>query len=114
MKATLTNYSQPPRKVRLVTDLVKGKSVPEALILLKYNVKRAGNPIAKLIASAAANAERTGERPGELIVKSITVDKGIVMMRSMARAFGSSSPIRRRKSHITVTLAKRTASTKKK
>ena len=106
MKATISNYRQTPRKTRLVTELVKGKSVPEALTALKFLNKRAATPIAKLIASAAANAEKQGEDARSLVVSQITVNKGIVMMRSMPRAFGRSSPIRHRMSHISVILGK--------
>ncbi len=114
MKATLSNYTQPPRKVRLVTDLIKGKSVPEALTLLKFEIKRAGNPIAKLVASAAANAEKQGERLDELVIQNITVNKGVVTTRYMPRAFGTPAPIRKRRSHVTVTLGKRVTAPKRK
>ncbi|MDE2078882.1 MAG: 50S ribosomal protein L22 [Patescibacteria group bacterium] len=106
MKATLSNYRQSPRKTRLVTDLVKGKTVPEALRMLAFLNKRAAKPIAKLIASAAANAEKQGERANELVVKNITVNKGIVLDRIMPRAFGRAAPIRHRESHVFITLAK--------
>ena len=109
MKAILSNYRQTPRKTRLVTELVKGKSVPEALIALKFLNKRAATPIAKLIASAAANAEKQGEDSRTLVISNITVNKGMVLMRSMPRAFGRSSPIRHRMSHIEVTLGKAVA-----
>lgn len=107
MKATLSNYRQSPRKTRLVTDLVKGKSVAEALTALKFLEKRAANPIAKLIASALANAEKQGENGKNLVVKSIRVDKGFVRTKSMPRAFGRATPIRRRMSHVAVTLGKK-------
>lgn len=106
MKASLSNYRQAPRKTRLVTELVKGKTVPEAMTALKFLDKRAAGPIAKLIASAVANAEKQGEDGRTLVIQNITVNKGIVMMRSMARAFGRSAPIRHRMSHIEVTLGK--------
>lgn len=107
MKATLSNYRQSPRKTRLVTDLVKGKTVAEALTALKFLEKRAANPIAKLIASALANAEKQGENGKNLVVKSIRVDKGLVRTKSMPRAFGRATPIRRRMSHVAVTLGKK-------
>lgn len=107
MKAILKNYRQSPRKVRLVTDLIKGKSVAEALTLLKFKVKRASDPIAKLVASAVANAERQGERPDSLVVENITVSEGFTLMRSLPRAFGRATPIRKRSSHVTVTLSKK-------
>lgn len=106
MKATLSNYKQTPRKTRLVTELVKGKGVGEALLALKFLDKRAAGPMAKLISSAVANAEKQGEDGRTLVVQNITVNKGLVAMRSMPRAFGRSSPIRHRMSHITVTLGK--------
>lgn len=107
MKATLSNYRQAPRKTRLVTELIKGKGVVEALTALKFLDKRAASPIAKLVSSAVANAEKQGEDARALFVKNITVDKGLVAMRSMPRAFGRSAPIRHRMSHVTVTLGKR-------
>ncbi len=106
MKATISNYRQSPRKTRLVTDVVRGKSVRDALLTLKFLNKRGAAPLAKLIQSAAANAEKQGENAKELFVKQITVDKGIVAKRSMPRAFGRASPIRHRMSHVTVILGK--------
>jgi large subunit ribosomal protein L22 len=90
----------------LVSELVKGKSVGEALTILKFLDKRAAHPVAKLIASAAANAEKQGEDARQLFIQNITVDKGVVLKRSMPRAFGRSAPIRHRMSHVTVTLGK--------
>jgi len=106
MKATLSNYGQSPRKTRLVTDLVKGKKISDALMALRFLNKRAAAPIATLIASATANAEKQGEDAGSLVIKNITVDKGVVRTRFMPRAFGRAAPVRRRMSHITVTLGK--------
>lgn len=107
MKATLSNYAQSPRKVRLVSDLVKGKSIEDALTALKFEMRRASDPLAKLIASAAANAEKQGERVSDLVIKNITVDKGIVLKRYLPRAYGRATPLRRRRSHVTVTLARK-------
>ena len=105
--ATLKTYRQSPRKVRLATDLIKGKSVLMALAQLKFLSKRASNPIEKLLNSAIANAEHNfGATRAELMVKDIRVDKGIVFRRSMPRARGSASPIKKRTSHITITLTK--------
>ncbi len=106
MKATLSNYKQSPRKTRLVTDLVKGKTVSDALIALKFLNKRAATPMAKLLASAIANAEKQGEDARGLIVKNITVNKGIVAKRMFPRAFGRAATIRHRMSHVTITLEK--------
>lgn len=107
MKATLSNYAQSPRKVRLVSDLIKGKTIDEALTVLQFEMRRAADPLAKLIKSAVANAEHKGERASDLVVKNITVDKGMVLKRFMPRAFGRATPLRRRRSHVTVTLARK-------
>lgn len=107
MKAKLFEYKQSPRKTRLVTNLVKGKTVPEALTILKFLEKRAAGPIAKLIASAAANAEKQGERASGMVVKSITVTKGLVSKTVMPKAFGNRTLLKHRASHIVVTLAKK-------
>ena len=105
MKATLTNYRQFPRKVRLVANAVKGKSVAQADVTLAYMVKRGALPIQKLIKSAAANAATKGADVESLVVKNIEVNKGLVMKRSMPRAMGRATPINKRLSHVTVTLA---------
>lgn len=106
MRASLSNYRQSPRKTRLVTDLIKGKSVAEALTTLKFLNKRAAAPIAKLVASAAANAEKQGEDTRLLVITNITVDKGIVATRFMPRAFGRAAPVRHRMSHVAISLGK--------
>lgn len=105
MKATLTNYRQSPRKVRLVANAVKGKSVADADTALSYLTKRGAEPIQKLIKSAAANAATAGADVSTLMVKNIEVNKGLVLKRSMPRAQGRATPINKRTSHVTVTLA---------
>jgi large subunit ribosomal protein L22 len=122
MKAELTSYNQAPRKVRLVTELVKGKKVPEALAALSFLPKRASLPIEKLIRSAAANAvNNNGEKIEDLKIENITVNSAGILVRMMPRAMGRGAPIRRRKSRVLVTLsstaaakpAKTTKTTKK-
>lgn len=103
--AFLKSHNQTPRKVRLVTDLVKGKKVADALVALEFLPKRAADPIKKLIASAAANAKAQGKNVEDLKVKSITVDSAGMLKKYMPRAFGRASAIRRRKSQVKVTLA---------
>lgn len=104
MKATLANNKQTPRKTRLVTDMIKGKKVSEALSILKFSPQRSTESIAKLIASAVANATTKGADKDSLYIKSITVNKGLVMKRFMPRARGSASRINRRFSHLKVEL----------
>jgi large subunit ribosomal protein L22 len=105
MKAELRKYNQSPRKVRLVTDLVKGKTVPQALAALAFLPKRATLPVKKLIESAAANARAKGEDVSKLKVKNITVDSDGMMVRYMPRAMGRATPIRRKKSRVSIELA---------
>lgn len=105
MKAELKSHNQPPRKVRLVTNLVKGKSVTDALATLSFLPKRASEPVKKLIESAVANAKAQGQDPAKLKVQNITVDSAGMLVKYMPRAMGRAAPIRRRKSQIKVTLA---------
>ncbi len=106
MKATLTNYRQSPRKVALIAGLIRGKKVSDALVTLRFAVKRASDPIEKLLRSAVANAKNAGiENPEDLFVDKITVDKGIVLKRFMPRARGSSAQILKRSSNVFISLA---------
>lgn len=107
MKATLSNYRQSPRKVRLLADLVRGKKVQEALGVLTFVNKRAAEPFVKLIKSANANALQQGAKPEKLFIKHVVVDKGVVFKRFMPRARGSASPINRRNSHISIELGEK-------
>ncbi|MFW5853440.1 MAG: 50S ribosomal protein L22 [Patescibacteria group bacterium] len=106
MKAQLNQYRQSPRKVRLVTDLVKGKTVSRALAELQFLPKRASLSIGKLISSAAANAKNKDASlsKDDLIVKNIRVDKGLTLKRMRPRARGRAFLIRKRASRIQVEL----------
>jgi large subunit ribosomal protein L22 len=112
MKAFLKNYRQSPRKVRIVGDLLKGKRVADAFTHLTALPKRASGPMTKLLASAVANAKSQGKSIENLTIGNITVDKGIVMKRSMPRARGSASRINKRTSHIMLTLVEKDAKVK--
>ncbi|MFA6407893.1 MAG: 50S ribosomal protein L22 [Candidatus Paceibacterota bacterium] len=103
--ATLKSYNQSPRKVRLVTDLVKGKKISVALKALEFLPRRAAEPVEKLIKSAVANAKEQGKNPDDLTIQSIIVESAGMIKKFMPRAFGRAAPIRRRKSRIIVTLA---------
>ncbi len=102
MKAYLNNYRQSPRKVRLITDLVKGKSAIQAQAILSHLIKRGALPIKKLLDSAVANA---GKDASKLMVKSARVDKGVIMKRSMPRAMGRAFPIHKHTSKVIIELA---------
>jgi large subunit ribosomal protein L22 len=103
--ARLKNYRQSPRKVRLVAELIKGKSVKDALSQLTFLNKDAALPMKKLILSAVANA-KSGPKVAEadLVVKNVTVNQGMVMKRFMPRAFGRAYQVRKKMSHVDLTL----------
>ncbi|MGB4503732.1 MAG: 50S ribosomal protein L22 [Syntrophaceticus sp.] len=97
-----------PRKLRQVAELVKGKAVAEALAILKFMPGKAAVPIAKVLNSAAANAEHNLDLDrDDLYVKSILVDEGPIVKRYRPRARGRADLKRRRTSHITVVVAER-------
>ncbi|MEK7086301.1 MAG: uL22 family ribosomal protein [Patescibacteria group bacterium] len=79
--------------------------IPAALIALEFLPRRASEPVAKVIKSAAANAKAQGQNPDELTVKSIIVESAGIMKKYRPRAFGRAAPIRRRKSRVIVTLS---------
>lgn len=105
VRASIATYNQSPRKVRLVTDMVKGKKVAEAVAALQFLPKRAALPIKKLIESAMASAKERGEDVDTLRVTEIRVDSAGMLVRAMPRAMGRSAPIRRRRSQIFVRLS---------
>jgi len=94
-----------PRKARLVTDLVRGKKVGEALNVLAFTQKAFAKTLTKLINSAVANAQQNKQTDVDtLMVKRISVDGGPTLKRFMPRAQGRATMIRKRTSHITVVL----------
>ncbi len=105
MKAFLKNYHQAPRKVRLVADLIRGKSVPAARAALRFLPKKASPAIGKLLDSAVANARTFGNTPEGLFVKTITVNKGAVARRGRPFGRGRSGTIRKEMSMVTLELA---------
>lgn len=97
-----------PRKARQVVDLIRGKSLEEALHILTFVPKRAGGIVEQVVQSAAANAEHNyGLDRDDLYVAAAYVDQGPTMKRIMPRARGSWSRIRKRTSHITVILGEK-------
>lgn len=102
MKASLKNYRQSPRKVRLITDLVRGKSAVQAEAILSNLIKRGSLPIKKLLLSAVANS---GKSAADLYVKVAEVNKGVVLKRWMPRAMGRAFPIHKHTSQVVLELA---------
>lgn len=112
--ASLATYNQSPRKVRLVTDMVKGKKVQDAINALSFLPKRASLPIKKLIESAVANAKAKGEELETLRIADIRVDSAGMLVRFMPRAMGRAAPIRKRRSQIIVELVQTAPKAEKK
>ena len=95
-------------KARRVINLVRGKSVEEALDILRWAPQSASEPVAKVIASAAANAQNNnGLDPRTLVVATVYADEGPTAKRIRPRAQGRAYRIRKRTSHITVIVESR-------
>lgn len=93
------------RKVKVVIDLIRGKSVDEAEAILMYTPKAASEPTLKLLRSAIANAENNLEMDREtLYVAEVFANQGPTLRRYRPRSRGSASRIRKRTSHITIIL----------
>ncbi len=105
MRATAKYVRIAPRKARLVTDEIRGKSYPQAVSLLRFTNKRAAKILSEILNSAASNAEHNMDVDAdELRVKTVKVDEGPTIKRYKARAMGRATMIRKRTSHITVEL----------
>jgi len=103
--AKLKTYRQSPRKVRLVAKAIRGKRVSEALAMLSFTAKRPADPLHKLISSAVANAKGLSMPIENLVIKELKVDEGATLYRRRPRSRGMANPIRKRTSHVTITLA---------
>ncbi len=94
-----------PRKVKIVIDLIRGKSAEEAQAILKFTPKAASPVVLKVLNSAIANAENNLEmNRKDLYVAEVFANPGPTMKRYVARSRGSASPILKRTSHISVVL----------
>ncbi|MBN9643949.1 50S ribosomal protein L22 [Corynebacterium mendelii] len=97
-----------PFKARRVLDLVRGKSLDEALAILKYAPQAASEPVAKVVQSAAANAENNfGLNRDKLFISEAYADEGPTMRRFRPRAQGRAFHVRKRTSHITVVVSEK-------
>ncbi len=106
VRAIARDIGIPPRKVRLVTEAIKGRKVNEALAILKFLTQAAAKPVSKVVASAAANAENNYTLdPNDLYIIHIVADPATTAKRQRARPHGRASLIRRRSSHITVVVS---------
>lgn len=93
------------RKVRPLVDMIRGKTVDEALTLLKFASSPTARVVAKVVKSAAANAENNFQTSPNLRIVNIFVDEAGALKRFSPRARGRASSILKRSSHITVVVA---------
>ena len=104
-----------PRKVRLVTNAIKGKNVAEARSILDFTVRKASQPVKKLLESAIANAKNNFSLDEKnLYIAKVFVDQGRRLKRWRARARGRAAEIHKDSSHITLILEEHKAEKKEK
>ena len=107
-KAQLNFLRISPRKVGIVCDLIRGKSVPQATAILMNTPKAASEPLLKLLKSAVANAENNHQMdPEKLYVSATYANPGPIIKRMMPRAQGRGYRINKRTSHVTIVVAER-------
>jgi large subunit ribosomal protein L22 len=105
--ARLVNVPTSPRKMRVVSDLVRGVEVMKALNILKYNAKAPAARLEKLLQSAIVNWEaKTGDKidEGKVYVKSINVDSARMLKRLRPAPQGRGYRVRKRSNHVTIVL----------
>ena len=106
VRAVAKNTGVSPYKARPLVDMIRGKMVDEALATLRFTPTPTARVVAKVVKSAAANAENNFQMtPSELKIVSIYVDEARTMKRYRPRARGRAGPILKRSSHITVIVA---------
>lgn len=111
--AKLRHLRMSPRKVRLIANLISGLNIETAQHQLQFNPKLAAWPLLKLLNSAVANAENNHKlEKSSLVVKSVIVNQGPTLKRFRPRAFGRAAAIRKRSSHIILTLTDKKSSDK--
>jgi large subunit ribosomal protein L22 len=104
-KARLGDLRIAPRKVRVVANLIRGKDAAEALDILQFTVKKAAEPLRKLLFSAVSNAVENHSMDADaLFVKTIYVDQGTTLKRWRPRAMGRATKIQKFTSSVTLEL----------
>ena len=108
VRATAKTLRIPPRKARLVLDLIRGKDVEEATAICKFTPDVAAEAVGKVLKSAVANAVNNNDMDEtKLYVKACYANEGVTLKRFMPRAKGAASAIHKRTSHITVVVDER-------
>lgn len=114
----ITRYiGSSPRKMRLVVDLIRGRSVDEALSILHYSTKHAAHAAEKALRSAVSNLHNKEEGSRldthEIFVKEVFVDEGPTMKRVLPAPMGRAYQIKKRSNHLTIIVAQKTGKVKK-
>src|SRR6267143_3316258 len=110
-RAVQRHVRQSARKMRLVVDLIRGRSVPEAYAILRFSKKHAALQIRKVLTSAVANAKQAADRQNErldedrLRVDYAVVNEGPTLKRFTMAAMGRGTPIKKRTSHVEIHVA---------
>jgi large subunit ribosomal protein L22 len=106
--ARLSHARITPRKARIIANLIRGKQVARAIDDLRFLHKSGAKQFFKLLVSAVANAEDTGDvNVDKLVVSDVQIDKAGVMRRYLPRAHGRATPIRKQLAHVSVQLVER-------
>ncbi len=101
--AMLRGFRESPRRVRMVADMIRGKSAGEALAILRLQQRKAAKMLSKVLTSAIANATENEQADADkLVVSKVNVDGGPVQKRWMPRSMGRANRLLRRTSHVTV------------
>lgn len=96
-----------PRKARLLADMVRGRKVEDALVMLNFSKQRASGMVAKVIKSAAANASEKQADTRRLVVTKVLIDPGPIMKRFQPKDRGKAYSIHKRTSHIVIEVDER-------
>jgi large subunit ribosomal protein L22 len=114
IKAKLKYLRIAPRKVRLLADLIRGKTTEEAQNILEFSIQKSALPLLKLLKSALANAKNnSGLEGANFYISKITVDEVPKLKRWRARSRGQAFGIQKKTSHITLILSETEEKTKK-
>ena len=103
--ATLKRFRESPRKVRMVAAMIRGRSVDDAMSILRLQPRKAAKMLSKVLGSAIANATENEKADSDkLVVTKISVDGGPIQKRWMPRSMGRANRINSRTSHVTITV----------
>jgi large subunit ribosomal protein L22 len=102
-RAILRRFRESPRKVRMVADMIRGRTVDDAMSILRLQQRKAAKMLSKVLGSAIANATENEKADADkLVVTNVSVDGGPVQKRWMPRSMGRANRINSRTSHVTI------------